>query len=126
MVIAEASRSWLDTPRNAALLDELVDLGIRTDTDDRRLDATLDGWTVVITGGLEGFTRDEGKQAVEDRGGKVTGSVSKKTSVVVVGTDAGSKAVRAEELGVPMVDEAAFVTLLKTGELPEGAQAPAE
>jgi DNA ligase (NAD+) len=117
-VIAEALRRWLDEPRNAELLDELIELGVRTDTDDRKLDATLEGWTVVLTGGLEGFTRDEAKQAVEDRGGKVTSSVSKKTSLVVVGTDAGSKAAKAEELGVPMVDEQAFVQLLETGELP--------
>jgi DNA ligase (NAD+) len=117
-VIAEALRRWLDEPRNAQLLDELVELGVRTDTDDRRLDATLEGWTVVLTGGLEGFTRDEAKQAISDRGGKATSSVSKKTSLVVVGSDAGSKAAKAEELGVPMVDEDAFVRLLETGELP--------
>jgi DNA ligase (NAD+) len=119
-IVAEALRGWLDTERNAALLDDLIAMGVRTDTDDRRLDATLEGWTVVLTGGLEGYTRDEAKQAVEDRGGKVTSSVSKKTSLVVVGTDAGSKAAKAEELGVPMADEAAFTALLATGALPEG------
>jgi DNA ligase (NAD+) len=72
----------------------------------------------VLTGGLEGFTRDEAKRAIEDRGGKVTSSVSKKTSAVVVGTDAGSKADRARELDRPMLDEAAFVALLESGELP--------
>ncbi len=117
-VIAQSLRGWLDEPRNAELLDELVELGVRTDTDATRGEATLAGWTVVLTGGLEGFTRDEAKQAVEDRGGKVTSSVSRKTSVVVVGTDAGSKAAKAEELGVPMVDEEAFVQLLETGRLP--------
>jgi DNA ligase (NAD+) len=125
-VIAEALRRWLDTPRNAILLDELVELGVRTDTDDRKVDATLAGWTVVITGGLERFTRDEAKQAVEDRGGKVTSSVSKKTSLVVVGVDAGSKAARAEELGVLMVDEAAFSGLLETGALPADAAEAAD
>jgi DNA ligase (NAD+) len=124
-VIAESLRTWLDTPRNAELLDDLVDRGVRTDTDDTRVDASLEGWTVVLTGGLEGFTRDEAKQAIVDRGGKVTGSVSKKTSLVVVGSDAGSKAAKAEELGVPMVDEAAFVRLLETGVLPDGAAAAA-
>jgi DNA ligase (NAD+) len=117
-VIAEALRGWLDEPRNAEVLDDLVAQGVRTDTDDTRVDATLDGWTVVLTGGLEGFTRDEAKQAITDRGGKVTNSVSKKTSLVVVGSDAGSKAAKAEELGVPMADEEAFVVLLETGELP--------
>jgi DNA ligase (NAD+) len=121
-VIAEALRGWLDEPRNAELLDELVAAGVRTDTDAAKGEATLAGWTVVLTGGLEGFTRDEAKQAVEDRGGKVTSSVSKKTSLVVVGSDAGSKAVKAEELGVPMADEEAFVALLETGALPAGEQ----
>jgi len=66
----------------------------------------------VLTGGLEGFTRDEAKQAIEDRGGKVAGSVSKKTDYVVVGADPGSKAAKAAELGVPALDEAAFIALL--------------
>jgi DNA ligase (NAD+) len=88
------------------------------DTEVSQAARTLEGWTVVLTGGLEGFTRDEAKQAVEDRGGKVTASVSKKTSVVVVGTDAGSKADKAADLGVPMVDEAGFLHLLDHGELP--------
>jgi DNA ligase (NAD+) len=121
-VIAESLRRWLDEPRNAELLDELVELGVRTDTDDTRLDATLDGWTIVLTGGLEGFTRDEAKEAIVDRGGKVSSSVSKKTDLVVVGSDAGSKADKAAELGVPTADEAAFVRLLETGELPAGAE----
>jgi DNA ligase (NAD+) len=117
-VIAQAVRQFFDTPRNAELVDELADLGVRMDTEARQTASTLEGWTVVLTGGLEGFTRDEAKQAIEDRGGKVTSSVSKKTSLVVVGTDPGSKAAKAADLGVPMVDEEAFVKLLETGELP--------
>jgi DNA ligase (NAD+) len=117
-VIAEAVRRFLDEPRNAALVDALAELGVRMDTEVSQAARTLEGWTVVLTGGLEGFTRDEAKQAVEDRGGKVTASVSKKTSVVVVGTDAGSKADKAADLGVPMVDEAGFLHLLDHGELP--------
>jgi DNA ligase (NAD+) len=91
---------------------------VRMDTDVVRAERTLEGWTVVLTGGLEGFTRDEAKQAIEDRGGKVTSSVSKKTSVVVVGADPGSKAARAAELGVPTLDEAGLRHLLETGSLP--------
>jgi DNA ligase (NAD+) len=120
-IIADAVVAFFANDRNAALVDELVALGVRTTTDRVEVDRTLEGWTVVLTGGLEGFTRDEAKRAVEDRGGKVTSSVSKKTSVVVVGTDAGSKAERARELERPTVDEAAFVALLETGELPEDA-----
>jgi DNA ligase (NAD+) len=120
-IIADAVVAFFANDRNAALVDDLVALGVRTTSDRVEVARTLEGWTVVLTGGLEGFTRDEAKRAIEDRGGKVTSSVSRKTSVVVVGTDAGSKAERARELERPTVDEAAFVTLLETGELPGGA-----
>ena len=120
-IIADAVAAFFANERNAALVDELIDLGVRTTTDRVAVERTLEGWTVVLTGGLEAFTRDEAKRAIEDRGGKVTSGVSKKTSVVVVGTDAGSKADRARELERPTVDEAAFVALLETGELPAGA-----
>jgi DNA ligase (NAD+) len=120
-VIAEAVASWFQTPRNEQLVDELIELGITTEgpaatagTDA----AMLDGWTVVVTGTLEGFSRDEAKEALESRGAKVTGSVSGKTSLVVAGESAGSKLDKAEQLGVPVADEAAFRHLLDTGELP--------
>ena len=115
---AGALRKFLDTPKSARLIDDLVSLGLRTDTEVGERSDTLAGWTLVLTGGLESFTRDQAKQAVLDRGGKVTSSVSGKTSVVVAGTDAGSKADKAVDLGVPVIDEAAFVKLIETGELP--------
>jgi len=122
-VIASAVNSWFATPRNAQLVDELIALGITTDAE--VADATpgvdpdlLAGWTVVVTGTLEGFTRDEAKAALEDRGAKVTGSVSGRTSVVVAGADPGSKLEKAEAAGVPVADEAAFEHLLEHGELP--------
>jgi DNA ligase (NAD+) len=124
-IVARAVRSFFDNERNAALVDKLVDAGVRTDTDAVRGASTLAGWTVVLTGGLEDFSRDEAKEAVEDRGGKVTASVSRKTSVVVVGADPGSKADRAASLGVPTVDEDGFVHLLETGALPGAADGPA-
>ncbi|MEX0657504.1 MAG: NAD-dependent DNA ligase LigA [Egibacteraceae bacterium] len=117
-VIAEAVRGFVDNPRNAALVDKLAAGGVRMDTEFVRGEATLDGWTIVLTGGLDRYTRDEAKQAIEDRGGKVTSSVSGKTSAVVAGADPGTKADKAAELGVPLIDEDAFVTLLETGELP--------
>jgi DNA ligase (NAD+) len=115
---AQAVRQFFDNPRNVALVDDLATLGVRMDTEAALRNDTLSGWTIVLTGGLEGFTRDEAKQAIEDRGGKVTGTVSKKTSAVVVGSDPGSKATKAEELGVPLLDEAGFAHLLRTGALP--------
>ncbi|MFO8075985.1 MAG: NAD-dependent DNA ligase LigA [Egibacteraceae bacterium] len=127
-VIAQAVRAFFDTPRNAEIVDGLVAAGLRTDTDAVERSDLLEGWTVVLTGGLERFTRDEAKQAVLDRGGKVTSSVSGRTSVVVVGADPGAKADRAAELGVPTVDEDGFASLLASGTLPaeatEGNGAP--
>jgi DNA ligase (NAD+) len=123
--IAASVHSWFSTPRNAELVDELIALGITTESpfagagEDADGDATLlDGWTVVVTGTLEGFTRDEAKEALESRGAKVTGSVSGKTSAVVAGESPGSKRDKAEQLGVPILDEDGFLHLLDTGELP--------
>ena len=76
------------------------------------LPQTLAGKTVVVTGSLEGFSRDSAKEAILERGGKAAGSVSRKTDYVVVGANAGSKAAKAEELGIPMLDEAQFELLL--------------
>ena len=73
----------------------------------------------MVTGGLEGFTRDSVKEAIISRGGKASGSVSKKTDYVVVGENAGSKATKAEELGLRILDEAGFVRLLNTGSADE-------
>jgi DNA ligase (NAD+) len=75
--------------------------------------------SVVVTGTLDGFTRDGAEEAITSRGGKSPGSVSKKTTAVVVGAEPGaSKVTKAQELGVPVLDEAAFVVLLTTGRLP--------
>ncbi|PJM79211.1 NAD-dependent DNA ligase LigA [Bifidobacterium scaligerum] len=81
------------------------------------LPQTLAGKTVVVTGSLEGYSRDSAKEAILERGGKAAGSVSKKTDYVVVGANAGSKATKAEELGIPMLNEAQFAQLLETGEV---------
>jgi DNA ligase (NAD+) len=123
-VIASAVHAWFTTPRNAELVDDLVALGITTEaeqTEQARGAAAdlLAGWTVVVTGTLERFSRDEAKDALEARGAKVTGSVSRRTSAVVAGDNPGSKLTKAEELGVPVLDEAAFETLLERGELPD-------
>jgi DNA ligase (NAD+) len=119
-VIAAALRQFLDNPRTAGLMDKLVQAGVRTDTDvSAGTSDLLAGWRVVLTGNLSGFTRDEAAEAVADRGGKVTGSVSASTDVVVAGADPGTKAERAAELGVPTVGEDGFAELLQTGALPE-------
>jgi DNA ligase (NAD+) len=82
---------------------------------------TLTGLSVVVTGTVEGFSRDEATEAIVSRGGKVAGSVSKKTSFVVVGDSPGSKYDKAVQLGVPILDAAGFRVLLD-----DGAEAAAE
>ena len=79
------------------------------------LPQTLEGKTVVVTGSLIVFSRDSAKEAIISRGGRASGSVSKKTDWVVVGENAGTKAAKAEELGVPMLNEDQFKILLENG-----------
>jgi DNA ligase (NAD+) len=120
-VIARSIHSWFDTPRNAELVDDLLALGVTSEAEVAGDDGgtlPLEGWRVVVTGTLEGFTRDEAKEALEQRGAKVTGSVSGSTSVVVVGESPGSKRDKAEQLGVPVIGEDDFEHLLTHGELP--------
>ena len=80
---------------------------------------TLEGLTIVVTGTLENFSRDSAKEAIISRGGKASGSVSKKTDFVVAGENAGSKETKARDLGVTILNEAGFETLLATGAVPE-------
>jgi DNA ligase (NAD+) len=107
--IAAAVRAWFDTPRNAELAAELTRLGVRTDTDLPEPAAVeslpLAGSTFVITGTLEGRTRDEVKAALEALGAKVSGSVSAKTTALIAGDEAGSKLDKAKEKGVPVLDQ---------------------
>jgi DNA ligase (NAD+) len=120
-VIAASVRSWFDNPRNVELVEQLAALGIApratvADAGDPDVDpALLAGLTVVVTGTLDGFTRDEAHAALEARGAKVASSVSGRTSLVVAGASPGSKVVRASELGVPVLDTAGFAALLARG-----------
>jgi len=85
------------------------------DQRDESVARTLEGLTVVVTGSLVDFSRDSAKEAIVSRGGKAAGSVSKKTDYVVVGDNAGTKADKAEQFGVPVLDEPAFHVLLEQG-----------
>ncbi len=115
-VIAESVQAWFDVDWHREIVQRWAADGVRmADERDESVERTLEGLTVVVTGSLEGFSRDESKEAIVSRGGKAAGSVSKKTDYVVVGANAGSKAARAEELGVPVLDEEQFVRLLETG-----------
>jgi DNA ligase (NAD+) len=86
------------------------------DERDESVEQTLAGLTVVVTGSLDGFSRDSAKEAILSRGGKASGSVSKKTDYVVVGENAGTKEDKARELGRPILDEDGFRRLLETGQ----------
>ncbi len=85
------------------------------DVRDESTPRTLEGLTVVVTGSLVDFSRDSAKEAILSRGGKAAGSVSKSTHYVVVGDNAGSKAEKAEQLGLTVLDEAGFKALLEQG-----------
>ena len=116
-VLAESVRSWFDQPGNQALLGRLRAAGVRMEVPPeeriaRPADGPLTGKTYVLTGTLTSMTREQATAAIEQRGGTVAGSVSKKTSGVIAGADPGSKADKARDLGVPILDEAAFVTLI--------------
>jgi len=115
-VIAEAVTAWFEVDWHQEIVRKWADAGVRmADEVDGSVERTLEGKTVVVTGSLEGFSRDETKEAIISRGGKASGSVSKKTDFVVIGANAGSKAARAEELGLTILDEDGFRRLLETG-----------
>jgi DNA ligase (NAD+) len=114
--IARSVHSWFSDPDNIDLVRRLGAAGVSMeDEGGPQLPQTLEGVTVVITGTLEGYTRDGAKAAVVDRGGKVTGSVSSRTSALIAGANAGSKLTKAEELGLPVLDDAGFADLLERG-----------
>ena len=109
-VLAQSLRSWLDEPRNRELLERLSAAGVRMEVPESERSARpapqpLAGKTYVITGTLSSMSREEATAALERLGAKVAGSVSKKTTAVFVGADAGSKAEKARALGIPMLGE---------------------
>jgi DNA ligase (NAD+) len=122
-VIAVAVCEWFSVGWHHEIVGQWAAAGVRMrDETDDSTPRTLEGLTIVVTGSLEGFSRDEAKEAILTRGGKASGSVSKKTSFVVVGASPGTKADNARKLGVPVLDEAGFRALLEGG---PGAVTPA-
>jgi len=120
-VIAESVHGWFSRPDAIDLITRLAAAGLtmQAATPDSTVPRTLDGKAIVVSGTLDGFTRDGAKQAIVERGGKSPGSVSKKTFALVVGTEPGaSKVSKAQESGVPIIDGEALLSLLETGELP--------
>lgn len=118
--IAESVRDWFDAMPDAEWHHEIVDrwaaAGVRMADERAEVgEQTLAGLSIVVTGSLVDFSRDGAKEAILSRGGKATASVSKKTDYVVVGDSPGSKADKAEQLGVPILDEDGFKALLEGG-----------
>ncbi len=129
-IIAASVRDFFDEPRNLDLVERLRDAGVSMR--DVRADAagaaarpqTLAGRAVVVTGTLTSLNREQARQAISERGGTSPANVSGRTAALVAGSDAGaSKLRKAESLGVPVIDEAAFKILLETGNLPEATPA---
>ncbi|SHK77788.1 DNA ligase (NAD+) [Nocardiopsis flavescens] len=119
--IARSIREWFEVDWHREIVAKWAAAGVRMEDEvDEAISGVLDGVTVVVTGSLEGFTRDGAKESIAERGGRSTASVSKKTGFVVVGDSPGSKYDKAVKLGVPILDEQGFRVLLEAG--PEAAE----
>ena len=115
-VIAESIHEWFSEDWHRSIISKWASAGVVMEgVVASSKPQTLAGLTLVVTGSLVNFTRDGVTEAITERGGKAASSVSKKTDYVVVGDSPGSKAAKAEELGVPILDEAAFIALLENG-----------
>jgi DNA ligase (NAD+) len=110
--VAASIRDFFSNPTNLALIKRLKKLGLTMPAEKRVTTSTLEGLTFVLTGTLPTMTREAAKEMIESAGGKVSSGVSKKTSYVVAGEEAGSKLDKAQSLGVPVLDEAGLRALL--------------
>ncbi|WP_309233183.1 NAD-dependent DNA ligase LigA [Pseudarthrobacter sp. AB1] len=123
--IAAALKEWFAEDWHVEIVDRWAAAGVRMqDERDQSMPRTLEGLTLVVTGSLPNFSRDEAKEAILIRGGKAAGSVSKNTSYVVAGESAGTKLDKAEQLGIPVLDEDGFRELLANGPAPAGGATP--
>ena len=110
--VAQAIREFFDEKKNRALVERLREAGLTFTAEKRKKSSKLEGLTFVLTGTLPNLTREDAKAKIEAAGGRVSGSVSKKTNYVVAGEEAGSKLDKARELGVQVIDEAGLVEML--------------
>lgn len=113
-ITARCLMEWFQNPQSQHLIETLRAAGVNFESHQAEAGAKFSGMTFVLTGTLEQFTRNQAKARIEENGGKVAGSVSKKTSYVVAGAAAGSKLTKAESLGVPVLSEGEFLTLLES------------
>jgi len=113
-VVADSIVSFMEEVHNREVIEKLLASGMQLSVEEKIISAAIAGKTFVLTGTFPTMTRDEAKDLLEKAGGKVAGSVSKKTDYVVAGSDAGSKLTKAEELGILIIDEAAMLKLLSS------------
>jgi DNA ligase (NAD+) len=116
LTVAQSVRDWFDDEGNVTLTERLHQAGVRTEIERgqaKNVDARFAGKLFVLTGRLDSMTRDEARALIETRGGRVVSSVSKNTDFVIAGEEAGSKLEKAQALGVTVIDESAFVLMLK-------------
>ena len=112
--VASSIVEFFSIEKNRELVKRLADLGLKMTAEKKQKSGQLEGLTFVLTGTFPTLSREEAKEAIEAAGGKVSGSVSKKTNYVVAGEEAGSKLAKAQELGVSIIDEAALLTMLES------------
>ncbi|MCM1166833.1 MAG: NAD-dependent DNA ligase LigA [Lachnospiraceae bacterium] len=112
-ILARSVYTAMREPHRTALISRLKELGLNMSYSEQRVSDKLAGLTFVLTGTLPTLKRDQAKEMIEKRGGKCSGSVSKKTSYVVAGEEAGSKLDKANELGIPVLDEEQFLKMLE-------------
>ena len=125
-VVAQCLRQFLGEPHNVEVIEQLRAAGVSWEEGAALAiaDSALAGRAFVLTGTLPSLTREQAKEMIETAGGKVTGSVSKKTDFVVAGSEAGSKLEKAQQLGVRIIDEAAFLELLPVNKSQDSAKDP--
>jgi len=112
-ITAQSIIEWMSNPQSKHLIARLREAGVNMTAEQQGDDRRFEGMTFVLTGGLERFTRDEAAAMIESRGGKSSGSVSKKTTYVVAGEGAGSKLRKAQDLGIPVLSEDEFLSMLE-------------
>ena len=115
-ITAAYIREWLESPQSKHLIGRLKEAGVSMEATEQPAGEQFKGMTFVLTGALQRFTRDEAAALIERRGGKASTSVSKKTTYVVAGENAGSKLRKANELQIPVLTEDQFAAMLEDGE----------
>lgn len=112
--VADSIQFWFDLDANRKMIDRLFELGVAPEHESKAKGDRLAGKTIVVTGTLTRFSRDEIHRLIESQGGKASGSVSRKTSLVVAGENAGSKLAKARELGIPVLTESELVEMVES------------